>query len=137
MSIPGIPDFRPHAKHERVRCALEQWSEANWEKVPEGIRLDVERHLKAAILAQAPELLDKWRDQHRRGIEIGSDDPRFHLGLGMAVRNTCRECLTDDKLPAVTVDHKGEPYMRSGIPGNDGARNWDDYYFGVLAAIAA
>jgi hypothetical protein len=53
----------------------------------------------------------------------------FHFGTGMLVRNACRDRLTDGDLPEVTTDHQGKLYGPS--------RNWDDYYFGVLAAIAA
>ena len=47
----------------------------------------------------------------------------------MQVRNVCRQQLADSKLPVVTVEHEGKAYGPS--------QNWDDYYFGVLAAIAA
>lgn len=129
-----IPDFTPGPKHEKPRGALEAWSEVNWERVPELIRRNVEEHVRAAVHDEAPELLLKWRDQHRRRIRIGSDDPMFHFRAGMALRNLCREQLTDMELPPVKVDDKGKPYnCSSNMPGG----NWDDYYFGVLAAIAA
>ncbi len=40
------------------------------------------------------------------------------------------------ELPKVTIDHDGRPCHTSQIPDYGGG-NWDDYYFGVLAAIAA
>lgn len=121
-----IPDFRPSPKHERPIDELDRWSERNWAMVPEFIRNDCESHLRAEI---GPYLLGKWMDQRRRGIRIGSDDPRFHFGVGMAVRNTLRAQLLDEELPEIISDHEGKPYGPT--------RNWDDYYFGVLAAIAA
>jgi hypothetical protein len=125
----GIPDFRPSSKHEEPRGDIEIWSETLWAKVPKLVRDDVEAYLREKILEHAPQVLEKWKGQHSRGIRVGSDDPMFHLGVGMHVRNTCRDQLTDGELPVVTVDHEGKPYGPS--------QNWDDYYFGVLAAIAA
>lgn len=136
MTDRAMPDFTPRADREQPRGKLEIWSEANWAKVPELVRRDVEQHLSAILREQAPAVLEKWRDQHRRGMRIGSDDPMFHFGVGMAVRNACRDQLTDGELPAVTLDHEGQPYGRLANPPDHGARNWDDYYFGVLAAIA-
>jgi hypothetical protein len=132
MKFPNrMPDFTPNPKHEQPRGALEAWSEANWAKLPELIRHDVEQHLRDQVPV---EVLERWRDQHRRGIRIGSDDRMFHLDVGMQVRNACREQLTDGELPTVRIDHRGAPYnVSSNMPGG----NWDDYYFGVLAAIAA
>lgn len=132
MKFPNrMPDFTPKPEHEQPRGALEIWAEANWAELPDLVRADVELHL----LDRLPkEVLEHWRDQHERGVRIGSDDPFFHLGVGMAVRNACREQLTDMELPLVTIDHEGKPYNTgSNMPGG----NWDDYYFGVLAAIAA
>jgi phosphoribosyl-ATP pyrophosphohydrolase len=131
----GMPDFTPNPKYEHARGALEAWSEANWARLPALIRRDVEEHLRLKLHEEAPELLAKWRDQHARGISIGSDDPWFHMGAGMAVRNACREQLLDEELPPVTVDCDGTAYHASQIPPQGG--NWDDYYFGVLAAIAS
>jgi hypothetical protein len=66
------------------------------------------------------DLLAKWRDQHARGVPIGSDEVSFHFSAGLAVRNLCRQRLKDDELGAY------------GLWGE-----WDDYYGAVLAAIAA
>lgn len=123
---PGIPDFEPRSDREQPVDELDRWSEANWALVPETVRKDCEDHLLEVV---PDEVLKKWIDQRRRGVSIGSDDPRFHLSVGMAVRNCLRDQLTDGELPEITRDHKGRPYGPS--------RNWDDYYFGVLAAIAA
>lgn len=99
---------------------------ANWAKVDEALRKTVEDFVRSKAPA---DMLANWSDQLRRGVVIGSDDPRFHLGVGMQVRNACRAKLPDAELPKVSVDHQGKPYGPS--------QNWDDYYFGVLAEIAA
>lgn len=127
MKFPNrMPDFTPDPKNEQPRGALEAWSEANWAKVDEALRKTVEDFVRS----KAPvEMLATWHGQLTRGVVIGSDDPRFHLGVGMQVRNACRGKLPDPELPLVFLDHEGKLYGPS--------RNWDDYYFGVLAAIAA
>ena len=77
---------------------------------------------RTAVLAHLPaELMAKLRDLHARGVPIESDPAFFHFGGGMAVRNPCRERLSDDELAACC--------------GFDG--DWDYCYIGVLAAIAA
>jgi hypothetical protein len=93
-------------------------SKKRWAEVPELIRKDVEQHVLAHLPADA---LSKLRDLHARGIPIGLDPAFFHFGGGMAVRNLCRERLSDDELAACC------PF------GGD----WDNCYIGVLAAIAA
>lgn len=135
MPARGMPDFTPHQKREQPRGKLEIWSEANWSRVPELVRKDVEGHLRAELEEHAPEVLAKWRDQHKRGVRIGSDDPMFHFGVGMSVRNACRDQLLDEELPAVASDPDGKPYPKHATMRIVG--NWDDFYFGVLAAIAA
>ena len=89
-----------------------------WEKVPAPIRKIVEQHVAAQLPA---EILAKLRDLHDRGNPIGSDPAFFHFGGGMAVRNLCRERLSDDDLAAYC-----------GFGGD-----WDTCYIGVLAVIAA
>src|SRR5258707_15720015 len=81
-------DCRAMSKHEEPRDPFGTSSEGRWAEVPELIRRDVEQHVLAHLPA---DLLTKWRDQHARGVCIGSDDPFFHFGAGMAVRNLCRE----------------------------------------------
>jgi hypothetical protein len=66
-------------------------------------------------------ILAKLRDLHTRKIPISSDPAFFHFGGGMAVRNLCRERLSDNELAACC-----------GLGGD-----WDNCYIGVLAAIAA
>ena len=97
--------------------SLDSFSEKRWAQVPEHIRKDVEQHVLTNLPA---DLLAKLRDLHARGIPISSDDAFFHFGGGMAVRNLCRERLTDKKLAA---------YCFVG--------DWDGCYIGVLVAIAA
>jgi hypothetical protein len=62
----------------------------------------------------------KLRDLHSGGKSISSDPACFHFGGGMAVRNLCREQLTDGELAA-----------------HGFGCNWDNCYIGVLVAIAA
>jgi hypothetical protein len=66
-------------------------------------------------------ILAKLRDLRTRGIPISSDPAFFHFGGGLAVRNLCRERLSDDELAACC-----------GLGGD-----WDNCYIGVLAGIAA
>jgi hypothetical protein len=66
-------------------------------------------------------MLAKFRDLHARGISISFDPAFFHFGGGLAVRNLCRERLSDNELAACC-----------GLGGD-----WDNCYIGVLAAIAA
>jgi len=89
-----------------------------WTEVPEAIRKDVEQHVLAHLPA---ELLTQLHDLHASGSSISSHDAFFHFTGGMAVRNLCRERLSDDELAACC-----------GIGGD-----WDNCYIGVLAAIAA
>ena len=89
-----------------------------WAKVPEPIRKIVEQDVAARLQAK---ILAKLRDLHARSIPISSDPVFFHFGGGMAVRNLCRERLSDDELAACC-----------GLGGD-----WDNCYIGVLAAIAA
>ena len=89
-----------------------------WSEVPQPIRKIVEQHVAARLPAK---ILAKLRDLHARGIPIDSDPAFFHFGGGMAVRNLCRERLSDDDL-AVYCPFGGD---------------WDGCYIGVLAAIAA
>ena len=106
----------PDSKHEEPHDPLDTLS--GWAQVPELIRRDVEQHVLAHLPA---DLLAKLRDLHARGACFGSDDSFFHFGGGMAVRNLCRERLSDDELAACC-----------GFGGD-----WDNCYIGVLAAIAA
>jgi hypothetical protein len=97
--------------------SLDSFSEKRWAQVPEHIRKDVEQHVLSNLPA---DLLAKLRDLHARGIPISSEDAFFHFGGGMAVRNLCRERLTDKELAA---------YCLFG--------DWDGCYIGILVAIAA
>ena len=103
---PFDPDFDP-----------DLFDKKRWAEVPQPIRKIVEQHVAARLPAK---ILAKLRDLHARGIPISSDPAFFHFGGGMAVRNLCREQLTDGELEAYGF-----------------GCNWDDCYIGVLAAIAA
>ena len=94
------------------------FSKEHWAEVPEPIRKIVEQHVAARLPAKT---LAKLRELHAGGIPVGSDDAFFHFGGGMAVRNLCRERLSDNELAACC-----------GLGGD-----WDNCYIGVLAAIAA
>jgi hypothetical protein len=89
-----------------------------WTEVPEAIRKDVEEHVFDNLPADK---LAKLHDLHARGIPISSDLAFFHFGGGMAVRNLCRERLSDNELASLC------PF------GGD----WDSCYIGVLTAIGA
>src|SRR3954447_3216666 len=89
-----------------------------WIEIPESIRKDVEQHVAARLPA---ELLAKLSDLHAQGSPISYDEAFFHFGGGMAVRNLCRERLSDDEL-GVYCPLRGD---------------WDNCYIGVLAAIDA
>jgi hypothetical protein len=88
-----------------------------WAEVPQPIRKIVEQHVAARLPAK---ILAKLRDLRARGIHISSDPAFFHFGGGLAVRNLCRERLSDDELAAC-------------CPFGD----WDMCYIGVLAGIAS
>jgi hypothetical protein len=108
MKLPHFEEpFDPNSRSKRL-----------WTEVPEAIRKDVEEHVLDNLPA---DLLTKLYDLHARGISISSDNAFFHFGGGMAVRNLCRERLSDNELAALC------PF------GGD----WDNCYIGVLAAIGA
>lgn len=96
----------------------DSFSKKRWAEVPEPIRQIVEQHVAARLPAKT---LTKLRNLHALGIPIGRDDAFSHFGGGMAVRNLCRDRLSDAKLAASV-----------GLDGD-----WDSCYIGVLAAIAA
>lgn len=99
---------------------LVAWSRANWNKVHPLVRTDCLKELRARV---ALPLLQKWIKQYKAGQEIGSDDPFFHFGTGMAIRNVLRAQLLDEELPSVVQLH---------LEGHPLARNWDDMYLGAL-----
>ena len=109
MDLPDFddPDYDPDL------IDIERWSE-----VPQPIRKIVEQHVATRLPAK---ILAKLRDLHARGTSISFDPAFFHFGGGMAVRNLCRERLSDNELAACC-----------GLGGD-----WDNCYIGVLAAIAA
>jgi len=112
------PDFR---LEERAPEQIEHESVACFARLSEHQRLACLAALKLSV----PKFLrDWWRDQAARGMRIGSEDPRFHFGVGMEVRNTLRKVLADKELPPVAY------------PEGGAHSNWDDYYYGALDALA-
>ncbi len=99
---------------------LAKWSKGNWDKVPDLIRQDCLRELRAHV---TPELLARWKKEHAAGHEIGWGEPFFHFGAGMAVRNILRRQYLDEELPPVKQ------------PAGEMASNWDDYYMGALIEL--
>jgi hypothetical protein len=92
---------------------------ANWRLIPGEQRKLCLSHLKSTLLVP-PEILERWREQKRAGLMIGSDDPQqFHFGVGVAVRNRLRQIFPDRELPEVMF-------------GNRPMRNWDDFYYGAI-----
>ena len=96
---------------ERQRGALDNAQCVAFDNLPEPHRRACVRHLRNVVPMTA---LGEWIDQYQRGVSIGCTDPRFHLGVGKAVRNALREVLPDEQLPA---------------------GQWDDYYRGALYAV--
>lgn len=120
-SADFLANLQPDLKHEKPVDQLDKDSIANWQRIPADIRQQI------VLLVQskaAVSQINHWRDQHRRGISIGSDDPLFHMSTGMAIRNACRGILVDDQLPFVKYDD-GNEYQ-----------NWDDFYHGMLDELA-
>jgi hypothetical protein len=107
MDLPDIDDADPDPDLMYMK---------RWSKVPQPIRKIVEHHVAARLPAK---ILAKLRDLHARGLPISDDDAFFHFGGGIAVRNYCRERLSDDELAACC-----------GLGGD-----WDNCY--IDAAIAA
>lgn len=96
---------------ERPRDKIDDWQCTQWQRIPEAAR-----HRCLELLRQRVPLIvrTEWQDQAARGVAIGSTDVRFHLGVGMAVRNVLREVLRDKDLPG------------------GGRWTWDDFYRGAL-----
>jgi hypothetical protein len=107
LDDPFDPDIDPDVFYRK-----------RWAEVAGPIRKIVEQHVAARLPAK---IMAKLRDLHARGNCIGSDPAFFHFGGGLAIRNLCRERLSDDDLAAY---------------GGFGS-NWDMCYIGVLASIAA
>ena len=109
-------------KDEVPRDELEESSLKNWRMIPQQRR----EACLAAIRPKVPAaMIEKWRDQHSRGVRIGSEYLMFHFDIGMQVRNALRAVLLDDQLPEVTYPD-GKKY-----------RNWDDFYMGALEDLVS
>lgn len=108
------------------RSDLDIWCRANWDRAPAEQRAACVAHLRRFF---PPEVRRLIKQQHAQGERIGSHDPCFHFGGGMAVRNALREVLRDEDLPPV-VGPAG------GYPEGQVVRNWDDFYMGALEELA-
>lgn len=106
---------------EKPRDTLDERSEENWSHVDEDVRKRCVKKLKNELESEVDlPLLDKWRDQHKRGMRIGSDNPFFHMQPGMWIRNILRLEATEEHLPWVEY------------AGGRSYRNWDDFYMAAL-----
>lgn len=76
------------------------------------------RELHARDPEWGDELTDEEHKEYERKFGFTIPCP-FHFGTGMAIRNVLREVIKDEELPVVYY-------------GAHEARNWDDYYHGVL-----
>jgi hypothetical protein len=121
--VSEFAPLEPSREKERPVDELDRWCDENFARLDEATRRRCVEFLRRELPAA---LQKKWRDQLERGVRIGSDDPWFHHGSGMAVRNALRTAvLRDEQLPVVEQDEKGQLY---------GQANWDDYYTGALRA---
>jgi len=89
----------------------------NWMGLPPLIRRDSLQDLTAAI---STEVFSKWLTEYRARGTVGEDDPLFHFGTGMAVRNILRQRLPESELSQIT-----------GIEHSD----WDDFYIGAMREL--
>lgn len=85
----------------------------NWMEFPDSIRRECLNELKSAIPVDA---FSKWINEYRARATVEDDDPFFHFGTGMAVRNILRQRLSDSEL----------------APTDENYWNWDDLYIGAL-----
>lgn len=88
---------------------------------PDSIKYLCELH------ARDPEWGDELSEEQHKEYErkYGFTVPApFHFGTGMAIRNLLREVILDEELPVVHY-------------GAHEARNWDDWYHGVLEKLVA
>jgi hypothetical protein len=108
-------------KEEISLGKLDSWSEENWAKVTEEQRKRCVKALRTELEAEVDRpLLDLWRDQYARGMQIGSDNPFFHMSPGMWIRNILRKEVEEGNLPWVEY------------PGGKLYKNWDDFYRAAL-----
>lgn len=108
----------PHSPSKAIGQSV-----ANWlVKVAPADRRMLIDHLRKVVAEsdKGAEALAKWKAQAEAGLEIGSDEIRFHFEVGMQVRNTLRKVWRDEMLPPIDY------------PDHESSRNWDDYYHGVL-----
>jgi hypothetical protein len=108
---------------ERPWGPHEAWQEANFNKLPQKDFNGICTHL---IHELDDSILKKWREQDKRGVAIGSDDPNFSSTAGDVIRTLCRNLIPDNELPWVSLDETGAPI-------NPPRRTWDDSYMGAIA----
>ena len=114
-----LPDFTPSKKHERPYSADERASIVRWHDLATLVRKPAAYALYRQM-RKAPGgdlLLTKFIAQYKRHVAPGSDDPRFHVGNGMTIRNMLRTHMMDHELP--------DP------------QNWDEWYVGALYDVVA
>ncbi len=104
---------------------LEDWSKANWAKIPEDKRLACLGVLQGFLPV---EYIAELEQRVALGLAIMTISPRFHFGEGMQIRNMLRSVLPDEQLPPVKQEH---------LASAPEARNWDDFYIGALHALVA
>lgn len=140
MRSDGMPRDVRHAiqllsedrsENEISPGSLERWSIENWDLIDYRLRDQCLQALNKHIPAV---LQDHWADQHKRGVAIGSDSLAFHHGAGQNVRNILRAVLPDHQLPRVISGPDGKAFDQDQVPVTG---NWDDFYLGALAALAA
>ena len=79
------------------------------------------RDLKARDPEWGDELTPEQHEESKTKYGFTIPAP-FHFGTGMAIRNLLREVIKDEELPVVYY-------------GAMEARNWDDWYHGVLEEL--
>lgn len=119
LTLGAARMFCEHMNGEHPAGEMEALGIANWKRIDPATRRLCADHLRM-VIGDHPAVLERWRDQKRRGIAPGSDDVRFHFSGGMAVRNVLRQVLLDHRLP-----------------GPEAERNWDDFYMGAIDEIAS
>lgn len=115
-------DLDPNPKYERPISYVDRANIDNWQKLSSETR---KRCVEVLHSKTPPDMMETWKRQHSAGLRIGSDDPWFHFGIGMQVRNALRAVLRDDALPEVKYED-GNTY-----------KNWDDFYVGALHELVS
>jgi len=116
--LPQLRIFCPNwLGDERPRDAEDNQQCMNFAKLSDVQRARCVAHLRVCIPLK---VMLEWQDQDKRGISIGCTDVRFHVGVGMAIRNALRQIIGDHELP-----------------GGGERLHWDNFYRGALYALVA